>query len=221
MCNHYRVSRPDVVSEFARSHAETRDPKAWRAVNDAWPKSEMPIICQREKRTLTSARWGVWAFYEKERPTRLVTNARDDALFSKAIWRHAVQHGRCLVPADGFFEFTGPPGGKWEVLFELVDKSPFFFAGVWSQDPVGDEHGFALVTGRPNELVAELPHDRMPVILDPSQSFDWLGSDPVSEERALSLCTPYPAAKMIRTDMPRPTRTVAPKPGEQGDLFSL
>jgi len=220
MCNHYRVSRPDIVTEFARSHAEELAPESWRVVNDAWPKADMPIIYQREKRTLATARWGVWPFYEKTRPSRLLTNARDDALFTKAVWRQAVQRGRCLVPADGFLEFAGPTGAKWEVLFEMADKSPFFFAGVLSDDPDGNGSGFALVTGKPNELVAALPHDRMPVILEESQAFAWLGSESIAEDRTRALCAPFPAARMIRTDQPRPTRPGASKPAAQGDLFA-
>ena len=183
----------------------------------------MPVVFQAKQRTLGTMRWGVWPEYERALPARPLVNARDDALLTKSVWQRATAQGRCLVPADGFYEWCGPAGGKWEVLFELKERKPFFFAGVWSRDPVGGGRGFALVTGRPNELVAALPHDRMPVILEEAGARAWMGDRPLAADRLMALCAPYPAERMTRTDQAKAARSVGGEIEvervEQGELW--
>jgi len=221
MCNHYRLDDPK-AAELARLWATTAEERGWVPQNEAWPKAEMPVVFQAKERTLAVMRWGVWPFFEKAMPARPIANARDDGLLTKATWKRAAARGRCLVPANGFYEWCGPAGGKWEVLFELEGERPFFFAGVWSRDPAGEGRGFALVTGRPNELVAALPHDRMPVILDDEGARAWIGDQPLEPEKLLGLCAPYPAARMTRTDQPKPARAggrIETERVEPGELF--
>jgi putative SOS response-associated peptidase YedK len=91
----------------------------------------------------------------------------------------------------------------WEVLFRFKDRRPFFFAGLWSEDSVDKTRGFALVTGKPNELVEALPHNRMPVLLDEAGASAWLGSAPLPDGELLGLCAPYPATDMERFDLPK------------------
>ncbi|HEX2101319.1 MAG TPA: SOS response-associated peptidase [Candidatus Synoicihabitans sp.] len=210
MCNHYSVKNPEEVLAIARRIAAAAE-ASWEAVADAWPKRPMPVVYVPEgKPTLAAMRWGVWPWYE-DKP-RLVTNARDDKLATSRLWSQSAQSRRCLVPADGFFEPTGPSGAKWEVRFSFRDARPFFFAGLWSADPRETDRGFALVTGKPNDLVAALPHDRMPVILDAAGADEWLHAPTLSPERMQALLLPYPAAEMIREDMPRLERTTKAKP---------
>ena len=99
--------------------------------------------------------------------------------------------------------------------FRLRDRRPFFLAGLWSRDPLGDGRGYTVVTCGPNKLVAALPHDRMPVILTEAGARAWLGASPLPADQLLALCVPYPAGDMTRTDQPRP----APRPRiTQADL---
>lgn len=207
MCNHYRPPLDPELLEKLREWAETAEERGWTPQPDAWPKAEMPVVFQAKQRTAAVMRWGVWPWYEKALPARPQVNARDDGLLTKSIWKHAAAHGRCLVPANGFYEWCGPAGDKWEVLFELKERKPFFFAGLWSHDPAGEGRGFALVTSRPNALVAALPHDRMPVILDDDGARAWLGDRPLPSDRLMSLCAPFPADRMTRTDQPKPARS--------------
>src|SRR5690606_32796107 len=95
---------------------------------------------------------------------------------------------------------------------------PFFIAAVWDRDPDNVSRGFALVTTRPNPLIAALPHDRMPVILDHDAALAWLGREPLPPEEVLAMCRPYPG-DLIRIDDPRPE----PKAGKitRADLESL
>lgn len=225
MCNHYRAINSATL-EIAEYWSEINEGVARTFSREAWPKAEMPVVFQAEKRTLGFMRWGVWPWYEKAMPARPVVNARDDGLLTKSIWKKLTATGRCLVPADGFFEWCGPAGAKWEVLFETKDRRPFFFAGLWSRDPAGAGRGFTIVTGRPNELVAALPHDRMPVILEDDRARAWLGDGPLPDEQVMELCSPFPADQLIRTDMVKPDRKapskiVVEKVEPPDELFSL
>lgn len=217
MCNHYRLRYDDSVIEFAAQMAldevcdiEFPEEEAWSPVAEArpWDGMKLPVVYQLEAgNTLGFMRWGVWPFYAPKRPKSfaLSCNARADALLSKAIWRESAGHRRCLVPADGFFEWAGPPGAKWEVLFHLPDDEPFFFAGLWTRDPAEGGRGFAIVTTDANPLVAAVPHDRMPVILEWETATRWIGREPLPIDELLALCSPY-SGGLVREDQPRPER---------------
>jgi putative SOS response-associated peptidase YedK len=216
MCTHYRLQHDFELIEFASqmAHEDVFDEhdgnESWNPVAEArpWDSVKLPVVYQLEAgNTLGFLRWGVWPFYAQERPKNfsLSCNARDDALLSKPIWRQAAAHGRCLVPADGFFEWAGPKGAKWEVLFHLPGEEPFFFAGLWSRDPAGTGRGFALVTTTPNQTVAALPHDRMPVILDRDSAIQWIGREPLPGDELRALCCPY-SGELVRVDQPRPAK---------------
>jgi putative SOS response-associated peptidase YedK len=216
MCNLLRVKHSERLFEFASRYAldDVFDPasESGAAVDSLpervspWDNVRLPVVYEiAEGRTLDFMRWGVWPFYEKTKPKGFANscNARDDSLFTKAIWRRGVAQGRCLVPADGFFEWTGPKGAKWRVLFHRPDDDPFFVAGVWDRDPADGSRGFALVTTRPTPQLAALPHDRMPVILDHDAALAWIGREPLPEAEALALCRPY-GGELIRADDPKP-----------------
>lgn len=203
--------------EFARPWSDSFG-TPWEVTENAWPRSMMPVLYRGHERILSAMRWGVRPFYDRKPKPTFVTDARDDALFTKSIWKSAAKNGgRCLAPASGFFEWAGVAGMKWEVYFHLQDERPFFFAGLWSRDPEGDGAGFAIITTRPNELLAAVPHERMPVILNDAGAKQWIGNDQLSESQVLELCRPYPADDMVRFDMPRRSRTKAP--GGVADLF--
>lgn len=222
MCNHYDTEDPDYEEQIkffewtkkaARAQALTK--QIWNPVRSAWPRSEMPIVIESEVREIVAMRWGVWPFYSAAKPT-YVTNARDDGLLTKSIWKKSAAMRRCLIPATGFYEWTGPKGAKWEVRFAFPARPYFFFAGLWDNDPDGVGRGFAMVTTRPNEMLAEM-HDRMPVILDDAGADAWIGSQPLPDDRLLGLCAPCAASEMQRTDQPPPKKIT--KAGLASDLF--
>src|SRR5471032_2644011 len=144
MCNHYNRYSVAEMQKFERELAEGIEREMANIPQETWgwSKDQMPVVYHGEKgRTLTTMRWGVWPYYEKTLKRRPVVNARDDALLTKNIWKHSARNKRCVAGADGFFEWTGPEGAKWEVLFTLPEQSPFFFGGIWSNDPVGEDRG--------------------------------------------------------------------------------
>lgn len=146
--------------------------------------------------------WGLIPSWAKDPAmgSRLI-NARAETLAEKPSFRTAYKRRRCLILADGFFEWKQNPGGKGKTphYITLANHQPFAFAGLWEQwfSPDGSEIKSAtIITTEPNELMAQL-HNRMPVILHPEDFPRWL--DPAERPAAAlqPLLAPYPAADML------------------------
>lgn len=150
------------------------------------------------KRELTFFRWGLIPSWSKdiEIGSRLI-NARSETVTEKPSFRNAFKRRRCIIPADGFYEWQKRDNGKQPMFIHATDKRPFGLAGLWEMwsDPDGSMlQTCTILTTQPNEMMAQI-HNRMPVILEPEDYDMWLdpGDDP---EQALHLLRPYPAAKM-------------------------
>ena len=145
--------------------------------------------------------WGLIPSWAKD-PTigsRLI-NARAETLAEKASFRSAYKYHRCLIFADGFFEWQARPGSKSKVphLVRLKSGKPFAFAGLWEhwQSPDGSEvKSAAIITTTPNSLMTSI-HDRMPVILPHDSYAQWLDPTPHFPVDLNSLLVPYPADEM-------------------------
>jgi putative SOS response-associated peptidase YedK len=145
-------------------------------------------------------RWGLIPHWAKD--TRIaykMINARAETLLEKSSYRSLVGSRRCLIIADGFYEWRrGRDGRNQPIRFSRTDDDAFAFAGLWTRwtDPESNEliETCTIITTTPNEMVA-LVHDRMPVILPPELEEPWL--DPEGEaQEALSFLQPYPAVLM-------------------------
>jgi putative SOS response-associated peptidase YedK len=145
-------------------------------------------------------RWGLLPHWAKDSKIAYkLINARAETLAEKPAFRSLLGRYRCLVLADGFYEWRpGAGGGRDPIHFRLADGSPFAFAGLWTSrtDPATGElvESCTIVTTSPNGLVAPV-HDRMPVILPRSLEDDWLDPD-LAQEHALSLLQPFAAEAM-------------------------
>ena len=145
--------------------------------------------------------WGLIPSWAKD-PTigsRLI-NARAETLAEKASFRSAYKYHRCLIFADGFFEWQARPGSKSKVphLVRLKSGKPFAFVGLWEhwQSPDGSEvKSAAIITTTPNSLMTSI-HDRMPVILPHDSYAQWLDPTPHFPVDLNSLLVPYPADEM-------------------------
>ncbi len=127
-------------------------------------------------------------------------NARAETLAEKPAFRSAYKYHRCLIFADGFFEWQAQPGTKTKIphYIQLKSKKPFAFAGLWEhwQSPDGSEIKSAtIVTTEPNEMMSTL-HNRMPVILPKEAFAQWLDSSPRQASDLQGLLVPYPAKDM-------------------------
>ena len=163
-----------------------------------------PIVAIRqaeagEERELVLLRWGLIPAWAKEPAALpLLINARSETAAAKPAFRAALRRRRCLVPADGFYEWQRKEGRKQPYHMRRRDGAPFALAGLWErwEGPDGAIDSCALLTTASNALMRPI-HDRMPVILDP-QSFDlWLDPRMQDVERVQSLLRPYPAEAMI------------------------
>jgi putative SOS response-associated peptidase YedK len=144
-------------------------------------------------------RWGLIPSWAKDASigSRLI-NARAETLAEKPAFRTALRRRRCLVPADGFFEWRMSGKSKTPMYFRLKTGGLFAFAGLWDvwHGPDGSEiPSCTLITGQPNELVKPI-HDRMPVIL-PSEHYEqWLNPGEQEPAALHAMLVPYPASEM-------------------------
>jgi putative SOS response-associated peptidase YedK len=126
-------------------------------------------------------RWGMTAARPRQGAgaNRPLFNARAETIRQRPTFRDAVAHRRCLVPANGFYEWRkDPSGSRVPMWFHRPDGAPVAFAGIWSTSPTpdGPMDACAIITCAANELVANV-HDRMPVILQPDQYDRWLSAN--------------------------------------------
>lgn len=115
----------------------------------------------------------------------------------KPAFRSAFKKRRCLVLADGFYEWKRDKGGKTPYYFQLKDQSPFAFAGLWERWEKGEEplESCTLITTQANGVVGSV-HDRMPVVLDPSSFARWLDSNEQRADALKELLVPLPNDRM-------------------------
>ena len=143
-------------------------------------------------------RWGlVPSFAEDPAVGNRMINARAETVASKPAFREPFQKRRCLVPADGFYEWRRVGGARDPYLLKMRDGRTFAFASVWDRwgrDAARIE-SCAILTTAANELVTPI-HDRMPVILDRSDYDLWLDPD-AREEDLHGILRPFPAAEMM------------------------
>lgn len=145
--------------------------------------------------------WGLIPSWAKDATigNRLI-NARGETLAEKPAFRGAFRYRRCLILADGFYEWKSIPGSRTKAphFITLKSRKPFGFAGLWAewQAPDGSAiRSCTIITTTPNELTATI-HNRMPVILSADDATQWLDSSPRSPESLTSLVKPYPAELM-------------------------
>lgn len=167
------------------------------------PLQRAPIVrLRREDREALVARWGLvnpWA-KDAKRAARQI-NARAEAVDSRPAYRQAFQSRRCVVPADGFYEWTGPKSKRRPLWFHCPDGGLIWFAGlyeVWWPAPDVAETTFTILTTTANALVAPV-HDRMPVILPDAVVDDWLFNDEGKQAALKALLVPSADDLLVST----------------------
>ena len=152
-------------------------------------------------RLLGSFRWGLIPWWAKDRRIGARNiNARAETVAEKPAFRDSFAKRRCLIPADGFYEWQRLPKGKLPHYFYRVDDRPLALAGLWASwnDPESGDRvrTCTILTGRPNDLVVDI-HDRMPVILPEDVWTDWLDRGNEDPETLQQLLTVYPKQSMV------------------------
>jgi len=157
------------------------------------------IVAAAGARAATARRWGLIPAWAADAPWRRgLINARAETLLQKPSFRQATHRRRCLIPADGFYEWRREGERRTAVHFCLASGLPFAFAGLYEHWRASDGRSCvtcAIVTTAPNALVAPV-HDRMPAIIPPRGYDCWLDTSVPPEWAALSLLRPYPAEEM-------------------------
>jgi putative SOS response-associated peptidase YedK len=164
------------------------------------PSQPIPIVKDLESKSVELYRWGLVPFWadDPEIGYKMI-NARSETAHEKPSFRAAFKHRRCLILADGFFEWHAKEKGrsKTPYLFKLKNNYPFTFAGLYEHWPIpsgGELHTCTILTCPPNALVSDY-HNRMPVMLGEDTRWSWI--DPQAKQSDLQdLLVPYPADEM-------------------------
>jgi putative SOS response-associated peptidase YedK len=200
MCGRYRLSRrKQLVDEYFGSVSGGEE---WESRYNIAPTQPVAVIRQNPKepiRELSLMRWGLIPSWAKDPSVAAqMINARSETAGTKPAFRDALKSRRCLIPADGFYEWQRAGKAKQPYCFEVNKGELFAFAGIWEgwKDPNGRWiKTCTILTTIPN-AVASAVHDRMPVILD-SDTYDlWLDPGMNDVRAASELLKPYDARLM-------------------------
>ena len=202
MCNRYRLthSKPYLAERFEAPADEIEDRPRYNIA------PTQPVLTVREKdgqksRQFTTMRWGLIPAWAKDMSIGTRTlNARSETITKTPAFRESILTKRCLIPADGFYEWRKMGTVKQPYCFEVGEGEIFAFAGLWDEwtSPDGEviESCTILTTG-PNSLVSDL-HDRMPVIVPPDKYDLWLDPDITDFEAIRDILKPYDPELMRR-----------------------
>lgn len=192
MCSRYSLTSPP---EAVRAYFGYRDTPNFPARYNIAPTQPVAVVrVSREgERQFKLMRWGLLPSFVKDvKQFPTLINARSEEVLDKASFRHAMRYRRCLVPADGFYEWTGPKGKRRPFLLRPRKPHLIAFAGIYERwrDPAGGETDtVAILTCPANRAVAPL-HDRMPVVLPVEHFAAWLDVKGTDAEAAVALLQP-------------------------------
>ncbi|MEM7274801.1 MAG: SOS response-associated peptidase [Actinomycetota bacterium] len=190
MCGRFVSASPpdELANYFGAAEPETDLEPSFNVA----PTNEVYVVRARDgNRTLAGLRWGLVPFWAKDlKIGSKMINARSETVAEKPAFRKAFQSRRCLIPADGFYEWAKVPGQKTKQPYFIhrPDGEPIVFAGMWERWKPRLEDGktvdedaetietCTILTCGPNETMAAI-HNRMPVLLPPSVWDDWLAPD--------------------------------------------
>ena len=200
MCNRYRLthSKQYLSDRFQATGDEIEDRPRYNIA-----PTQPVLIVRKEQgkkiRHFTTMRWGLIPSWAKDMSIGTKTlNARSETVTTKPAFRDSILAKRCLIPADGFYEWRKMGSVKQPYCFEVGEGEVFALAGLWDQwtSPDGEViESCTILTTTPNSLVADL-HDRMPVIV-PSDKYElWLDPDVTDFKAIRDILKPYDATAM-------------------------
>lgn len=236
MCGRFTLRTPikDVARAFDLAPQAFERDGGWCPRFNVAPSQQVVAIRRDAKSSARQVAWLQWglvpAWADDPAVGYRMINARSETVATRPAFRDAFRRRRCLVPADGFYEWKRGAKPKQPYYIRLEEDRPFAFAGLWERWHKGDLviDSCTIITTKANELVAEL-HDRMPVILDPRDFDAWLDPGVEDPRRLAPMLASYPAERM--TSYPVSTAVNSPRrdapdcikmsaPGKvQGSLF--
>ncbi|MFD1563560.1 SOS response-associated peptidase [Haloarchaeobius amylolyticus] len=211
MCGRYTlvVEQAELEARFDARFREDGAESSFSPRYNMAPGQQLPVITNEQPETIRRLEWGLVPSWADDDSGGLI-NARAESVAEKPSFRDAYEQRRCLVPADGFYEWIDTEDGKQPYRVSFEDDRVFAMAGLWERwEPEttqtgldafgggvdeGTESGpvetFTIVTTEPNDLIADL-HHRMAVILEPDVEAQWL-----TGEAGHDVLESYPAAEM-------------------------
>ena len=226
MCSRFTItSHPEAVRDYFHYRNKEGFPPRYNIA----PTQPVPIvrIAENGLRELTLVRWGLIPSWVKDpRDFSTLINARSETVQVKPSFRNAIKHRRCLVPADGFYEWQGAKGQKRPYFIRPKEGGPIAFAAIW-EDWMGADGSemwsMAILTTASDDVVGRV-HDRMPVIVAQEHFDDWLDCGSVRAADALKLVKGGSGVELeiveidARVNNPRNDDAEVQKP-VQGQLF--
>lgn len=197
MCG--RFVRFTDVTKFADLFRAAGHPETKASYNI--PPSSQILVARNalDRRELVTIKWGLVPSWSSEPKIEYSTiNARAETVADKPAFRSAFKHRRCLIAADGFYEWhVESDGHKQPYFINLVGDKPFAFAGIWERWERGGQalESCSIIVTEANDLMRSI-HDRMPVILDPKDYDAWMNPAEESPSELLALLRPFESSKM-------------------------
>ncbi len=194
MCGRFTLhhSTEEVAQRFEVAHIEFTNNQRFNIA----PSQIVAAVVQREARELVGLKWGLVPFWAKDPSigNRMI-NAKAETLAEKPSFKKPFRKQRCLIPADGFYEWQKRGKGPSQpIYFRRQDRGLFAFAGLWEEwNRPGEEplRTCTIITVEPNELVSQY-HHRMAAILRPEDEALWLDPTISHTEELVQLLKPYP-----------------------------
>ena len=195
MCGRYNIiTDPQALIDGFSVAILPFDINCFEVIEECFPGQNLPVIRQTEAgRELTLMRWGLiphWSKTEKQKYSTI--NARSETILDKPTYRNSFLHKRCIIPATGFFEWSGSKGNKRKYYISDGNNSLMAFAGLWdcwkSEDKIIES--FTIITTNANEEVGLIPQ-RMPVILGGDEVDQWLRLDGVTPQENMAILKPF------------------------------
>ena len=192
MCGRFTVTSPAdiLIEEFGLSRISA----AFSPSFNIAPTQLAPVVTHFRDRELELFQWGLVPSWSRDRKIgSSLINARCESVRTKPTFKEAFARRRCLVLADGFYEWKKEVGRKIPMYIRRQCRRPFAFAGLWEgwHAPDGEVvRTCTVLTTEPNDVMADI-HDRMPVILPPDARDVWLNPDVTNWDTLRPLMTPY------------------------------
>jgi putative SOS response-associated peptidase YedK len=201
MCGRYRLTAKE---RYLRDHFGLEEEPEWTPRWNIAPTQQVAVVRRepkKDRRTFSQMRWGLIPSWAKDASIAAHTiNAMSETVSEKPAFKEPLRQRRCLIPADGFYEWQRHvPGRKQPFNIGLEDGSVFAFAGLWDcwLNPATGAavETCTIITTTPNALVSDV-HDRMPVILRQEDYDLWLDPGTRNPARVLPLLAPFDARAM-------------------------
>ena len=193
MCGRFAIkSPPEILRRLLNYREQPNFPPRYNVT----PTQPIPVVrLENKERHFALVRWGLLPSWVKDpKGFTLLINGRAESINEKPAFRHAMKRRRCLIPADGFYEWKGEGAAKRPYFASLKSGEPFCFAALWETwiGPNGEEvESAALITTVANATLMPV-HHRMPVMLTPDTFEPWLDCAHVDPLMASQLLKPLP-----------------------------